>query len=405
MLWMLCAAFAIDVPLNNATTIFQPDDFPNQIRAVPDLDGDGLDELAVGTYSSFNLKLSTHPGIFPTWMFNGNPQVADVNGDGQMDLALGEATWGGDQGRIDFFLGPLQAGIIPAPTVSIVGDSGDYVGGLFTPLADADGDGMPEWAIAINQPAAASAYVMVASSAALGWALTQPTREIRVTPLMPEQPQLWWKVSLSAPVDYLFPGGDLDADGQEELLIPLLQRGLIFQGWASLPRANAGSVREANATALTYPVDTEIISTTLDVSGDGLPDVVANNFDTVWVRYGNPALQGRGTIRLSGGLTWQRSGGYVDHAAVIPDPSGAGTAWLAYRFDARWAGPDTWISAAPFPTGQVVGQRNLRAQVRVVNTPLIESLDFWTSAELDGDPAAEFVVAVRDRGLPTISSF
>lgn len=138
-----------------------------------DLNTDGNDELMLGA-PGFNanrgrlfiLAGATVPAASgdassrATWTFSGSGAnesvgmsgvIMHLDNDGAVDLALPSPGWdgslGGDQGRVSIFLGPVNPGLLAAPSAdaTLVGaDGGDSLGLTMVSLADASGDGRPD---------------------------------------------------------------------------------------------------------------------------------------------------------------------------------------------------------------------------------------------------------------------
>jgi hypothetical protein len=132
--------------------------------AVADIDGDGIDDAAIGAPGSNTDKVFINFGPVSAMtltssdlIVSGNSatefghgmDVDDINGDGQVDLVIGayeDDIAGTDAGTIYIFYGPEGDGTLSGPTGAdafIVGDrAGHYMGRYIEVGADADGDGI-----------------------------------------------------------------------------------------------------------------------------------------------------------------------------------------------------------------------------------------------------------------------
>ena len=132
------------------------------VVASGDIDGDGSSDLVIGAQEASEVFVFTGDIIGRTsvesadLVFRGEPHpageetggdrfgsslaIADLDGDGQPDLAVGAYSAEGGRGRVDVFQGPLQADA--APLLSFVGAPGGRIGATLVPTGDLDGDGV-----------------------------------------------------------------------------------------------------------------------------------------------------------------------------------------------------------------------------------------------------------------------
>ncbi len=134
---------------------------------VGDVDGDGIDDLAVGAHGYGNgqqaegralvFKGGNPPATAPLWSFESDQQNAvlglsiegaDLNGDGYSDVVTGAFGWddggSGDAGRLDVFAGG-PAGPSLTPSRTIFGpESTAFFGVSVTVVGDVSGDGLPD---------------------------------------------------------------------------------------------------------------------------------------------------------------------------------------------------------------------------------------------------------------------
>ncbi|MEM1450435.1 MAG: hypothetical protein AAF957_11175 [Planctomycetota bacterium] len=135
------------------------------LERIHDVDGDGIDELIVGAgrlvgsgsepvllvLSGANLRpLGELSGPPTSTSFGGSvASMPDLDGDGQQEILVGsplDDAGGTFAGSVYFF-----SGLAPSPWRSILGTAGERLGRSLAPLPDVDGDGVADLAVsAVN---------------------------------------------------------------------------------------------------------------------------------------------------------------------------------------------------------------------------------------------------------------
>jgi hypothetical protein len=243
--------------------------------ALGDLDGDGDLDLAVHDNGSSDVSILLNDGkggfepssggTLPTGAGPDSVAIADLDGDGDPDLAVGDVN-GGD---ITILLGDGSGGFSPAPESPLA----TGIGGGAVSISDLDGDGDPDLAgLAFEQSTNARGLLALLNDGNGGFAA----------------PEITW-ISEEFPVRVAF--GDLDGDGFPDAVTANGAAGrvsvLLGDGAGGFEVGLSGSVFEAGL----YPITTTIG----DLNSDSKPDVVASNFASNDVSvllndYGPPAL-------------------------------------------------------------------------------------------------------------------
>ena len=136
-------------------TLTDSDQFGIGTAGIGDLDGDGVEDLAVGARQIRNTSTS---GVINGTSFatkvdvatNADPRrlsAGDLNGDGKLDLAV--ANFGAGAGTtVSVFRNTGTSGVIDASTVAAKVDVTTGAGVIRPIIADLDGDGRPDLAAA-----------------------------------------------------------------------------------------------------------------------------------------------------------------------------------------------------------------------------------------------------------------
>ena len=259
------------------------DMFGTAVTAVNDLDGDGVEDFAVGAIGFDGLAsnggmvrmLSGADGS-TLWTRAGGQTngsygarlatVGDVNGDGDLDLAVTASNWAGAGGVF------VHSGADGALLRSWIGNQSNIqFGCALAGIGDVDGDLVPDLAIgAIAAPQGTSKGTLFVHSIATGDLLYQRVGDVVSS----------YFGSSVAPI------GDLDGDGASELAVGAMQ----YQTSVNASTSGAVSVLSgASGTELGRILGSQYerlgisVATLGDVQGDGLLDFVGggSNFARV----------------------------------------------------------------------------------------------------------------------------
>ncbi len=139
------------------------DDYPFSVLASSDLNGDGKNDVLIAVYDGFDVLFGDNTGHFsatPTHVtvtdgstFVRGAQIADIDGDGKLDVVLVDE--GVDFGKIWVSLGNGN-GTFNTPTPFITQgtpNAGDPLSALAVRLGDMDGDGKLD-AVTVNSDSA-----------------------------------------------------------------------------------------------------------------------------------------------------------------------------------------------------------------------------------------------------------
>ncbi|MCB9831861.1 MAG: VCBS repeat-containing protein [Planctomycetes bacterium] len=241
--------------------------FGGAIARMPDHDGDGADDLLVGSPSLGRVDIiSGRTGALLGTLLGPSPYedygyavagIGDVDGDGIGDLAVGAPGHdgnGGDCGRV-----LVHSGADFSIIRSLVGDyADDRLGSAIIPWSDLDGDGRPE--MIVGAPSTAlPGYIRV--FAANGTTLVS----------------YWGQTADDGTGSALARVPDLDGDGLDELAV-----GAPRADWQGVPRCGRVLVLAGSGSAILFDrgglvVDDGFgasLATVGDLDGDGLAELL-----------------------------------------------------------------------------------------------------------------------------------
>ncbi|MEZ4238306.1 MAG: hypothetical protein R3F59_19570 [Myxococcota bacterium] len=230
--------------------------FPDRVRvdfgdglagAVGDLDGDGRLDLALGVPQLDRVYVFLHHPSGPVdaddadvvliatagSRFGAGLAVDDLDGDGVDDLAVGAPTSYGDRGSVQVFRGPLVAAV--APDLTVVGTDGGRLGDALLAPGDHDADGVRDLAafrLDLVRTIVGAEGGVVADGGA--WTLLsvgdlQGTRELEDAPALVH----WAALDGSLAPDGAAVAADLNGDGRLDVVAggpATMGAGAVF-GW------------------------------------------------------------------------------------------------------------------------------------------------------------------------------
>lgn len=304
-------------------TYFSPSNqYPNGslygyvIRAVRDLDGDGVDDLLIGApgldvgggYFQGAVEVKSGASLNPVYQLTGNPgsgfgfsiePIEDLDGDGRGDFLVGEFNI--NSVHVFAFSGATGSLLL---TVNNPNPSIGNFGVTLAALGDITSDGVPDFAVGASQ-AGASAGAVYVYSGATGTMLFQ---------------KLGWRNGQQFGMR-LRGGGDFNQDGVPDLMVMDLIRG--HQGRVT--------VYSGVTFDLLLDVDGLYDGEFLGSGMDFIPDLDGDGGDDFVL--GSPDLDGGGFVTAFSGLTGQRLwttsgiGPYDDFGEpvlTVPDVNGDG---------------------------------------------------------------------------------
>ena len=274
--WTTDTVDAADLILSGSSTVVAN----GEIASVPDVDGDGLDELLVGSagggYVLMGASLSAASSL-EDYDFEApaGTAVGDLNGDGLPEFAYGspaDSSAGRQAGAVFIFDGGIWAspGELPDedPDYSLLGELPAHrAGGLVAGAGDVTGDGTGD--LLVGRADGAEVVPVGAAVGALANYVFAGTELLAGTPQSLAIATVRIYQDAAPWVSSADTVGDLDGDARSDLVI----NNYLFLG----SQFSAGSVYDITDAAISFEFCSTCASASGDWNGDGARDFAANS--------------------------------------------------------------------------------------------------------------------------------